>query len=161
MNTTPRPIAVADLDWVHSLNEVHAVELSPLTPARLGELIERAFYAKAVDNQAAFMIAFDQDADYDSPNFLWFCEKLPRFVYVDRIAVSAKSRGKGHAGALYRDLFSQARQCGHDRIVCEVNSDPPNQASDAFHEALGFSIMGEARLEDRDKHVRYLIRELS
>jgi uncharacterized protein len=33
------------------------------------------------------MLAFDQDADYDSPNFLWFRERLARFVYADRVVV--------------------------------------------------------------------------
>ena len=60
----------------------------------------------------------------------------------------------------YDDLFRFASENGHDVIVCEVNSDSPNPASDAFHQALGFSEMGDAHLEDRGKTVRYLRRAL-
>jgi hypothetical protein len=38
-------------------------------------------------------LAFDQHARYDSPNFLWFGARYPRFVYVDRIVVAASARG--------------------------------------------------------------------
>ncbi len=159
--TVPRPIEAADISWVHALNELHAVELSPLSRARLVELVGRAAYAKAVDEEAAFLLAFDQGADYDSPNFLWFRDLFPRFLYVDRIAVSGRHRGRGLARRLYQDLFRSAAALEHSLVVCEVNADPPNPASDAFHEALGFTVVGEARLEDRAKSVRYLKRELS
>ena len=151
----------SDLPWVHALNEIHAVELSPLTEARLGELVAAAAYAKAVDDEAAFLLAFDQDADYDSPNFLWFRERLQRFLYIDRIAVGTGHRGKGLARRLYEDLFGEARAADHEAVVCEVNSDPPNPASDAFHESLGFVVVGTARLEGRGKTVRYLKRDLT
>ena len=157
----PRPISETDFAWVHALNELHAVELSPLTRERLVEMVGRAAYAKAVDDEAAFLLAFDQDADYDSPNFLWFRSQFPRFLYVDRIAVSDRSRGKGLARRLYEDLFSSAEALGQTMVVCEVNADPPNPASDAFHQALGFTVVGQARLEDRDKSVQYLQRVLT
>jgi predicted GNAT superfamily acetyltransferase len=41
-------------------------------------------------------------------------------------------------------------------VCCEVNSDPPNPLSDAFHAALGFREVGRAFLPDRGKSVRYL-----
>lgn len=160
MNTEPRDFEGRDIGWVLALNERHAVELSPLSKPRLEQLVDKAMHARVVDERAAFMIAFDQDADYDSPNFQWFKQRLDHFVYIDRIAVSSTHRGQGLARILYGDMFSRTAQGGHDQVVCEVNSDPPNPASDAFHRALGFSSMGDARLEDRDKSVRYLRRAL-
>ena len=160
MSTTPRQIERHDLDWVLALNRAHETELSPLTPRRLGELVAEAFYAKALDPQAAFLLAFDQNAAYDSPNFLWFRDRLARFVYVDRITVSPAQRGRGLARVLYDGLFRAALAQGHERIVCEVNSDPPNPGSDAFHTALGFHEVGRAELADRGKSVRYLERAL-
>ncbi len=160
MNGNPRDIEDADLDWVLALNRVHEVELSPLTRSALQRLVDKASHARVVDERAAYLIAFDQDADYGSPNFRWFKDRLSRFVYVDRIAVSGLHRGKGLARTLYEDLFRRAARDDHDVIVCEVNSDPPNPASDAFHGALGFSEIGTARLEDRGKSVRYLSRAL-
>lgn len=159
--TEPRPIEESDIPWVHALNQRHALELSSLSPARLAELVERAAYAKAVDQEAAFLLAFDQEADYDSPNFLWFRDQFQRFIYIDRIAVSDRQRGRGLARRLYQDLIGSAESLGHELVVCEVNSEPPNPASDAFHQALGFVAVGSARLDDRDKSVRYLKRDLT
>jgi predicted GNAT superfamily acetyltransferase len=143
-----------------ALNNAHAVELSWLEPERFAELIGRAFLARRIGRDA-FLLAFDQDADYDSPNFLWFRDRLARFVYVDRVVVAPQGRGRGHARRLYDALFEQARRAGHDQVVCEVNIEPPNPASDAFHAALGFREVGGAAIHDGRKTVRYLRRALS
>ena len=47
-----------------------------------------------------------------------------------------------------------------DTVVCEVNREPPNPASDAFHAALGFSEVGLAAIHGGSKTVRYLARAL-
>src|SRR5262249_40805743 len=146
---------------VLALNNQHAVELSWLDADRLAGLVGQAFLARRIGGVEAFLLAFDQDADYDSPNFLWFRARYPRFVYVDRIVVAPAARGRGHARRLYEDLFGEALRGGHDRIVCEVNQDPPNAASDALHAALGFAEIGGARLHGGRKTVRYLERPLA
>ena len=46
-------------------------------------------------------------------------------------------------------------------IACEVNEDPPNPASDAFHAALGFTVAGQARIHGGKKSVRYFTRALA
>lgn len=145
---------------VLALNNEHAEELSWLEAERLSELVARASYARRIGDLEAFLLAFDQDADYDSPNFLWFKKRYPRFVYVDRIAVAAAARGRGHARRLYEDLFASALERRHDIVVCEVNSDPPNPASDAFHAALGFSEVGQASIHGGRKSVRYFAKPL-
>lgn len=157
----PREINNSDFDWIHALNEAHSTELSTLSSERLVELVEGAFYGRAIDDGAAFMLAFDQHADYDSPNFLWFKQRIPCFVYVDRVVVSSSHRRRGLARQLYEDLFRCALASDHVAVVCEVNSHPPNPMSDAFHASLGFELMGEARLDGRAKSVRYLRRDLS
>jgi predicted GNAT superfamily acetyltransferase len=143
-----------------ALNNEHARELSWLEPQRLQHLVEQAFLARRVGNLDAFLLAFDQGAHYDSPNFLWFRARYPRFVYVDRIVVASSARGRGHARRLYDDLFEQAIAAGHDRVVCEVNLQPPNPASDAFHAALGFVEVGTAKVYDGNRTVRYLSKAL-
>lgn len=143
-----------------ALNNAHAKELSWLEPARLQHLVAHAFLARRIGALDAFLLAFDQDAPYDSPNFLWFRERFPRFVYVDRIVVATDARGRGLARVLYRDLFEQVAQAGHERVVCEVNTRPPNPASDAFHAALGFAEVGHASIHGGAKDVRYLVRDL-
>jgi hypothetical protein len=108
----------------------------------------------------AFLLAFDQAASYDSPNYMWFRQRYTRFVYVDRVVVAPLMRGRGYARLLYTDLFEQARRAAHQLVVCEVNSDPPNQASDAFHAAFEFDEVGRATIHQGSKTVRYLTRAL-
>jgi predicted GNAT superfamily acetyltransferase len=159
------PLAVGDLasadgQALLALNNAHAVELSWLEPARLAHLVGEAFVARRVGVADALLLTFDQAADYDSPNFLWFRERYDAFVYVDRVVVADAARGRGLARRLYDDLFAAARAAGHVRIVCEVNSDPPNPASDAFHAALGFVPVGTAEIHGGKKTVTYLERLL-
>jgi uncharacterized protein len=142
------------------LNNAHAQELSWLEPERLQHLVKQAFVARRIGNLDAFMLALDQDAQYDSPNFLWFRARYPRFVYVDRIVVASTARGRGCARRLYHDLFEHAVRAGHERVVCEVNARPPNPESDAFHAALEFVEVGSASIHNDSKTVRYLSRAL-
>ncbi len=139
-----------------ALNNAHATELSWQDEVSFAHLVSEAFHARWSTGHTAFLIAFDERADYGSENFRWFRDRFARFVYVDRVVVSPAHRGKGLARMLYADLFDTVRAAGQTRVVCEVNSDPPNPASDAFHAALGFSEVGRAVLAGKGKVVRYL-----
>jgi uncharacterized protein len=150
------PISADTLPAALALNNAHAVELSFQTETSFARLVSHAFFAHWAAPGEGFLIAFDQDCDYASENFLWFKARFDRFVYVDRVVVAQAARGRGLAKALYAELFVAARAAGHSRIVCEVNSDPPNPASDAFHAALRFVEVGAAELAGKGKSVRYL-----
>lgn len=143
-----------------ALNNAHTRETSFLTTDRWRMLIERAFAATCAGEVGALLIALDQDADYDGLDFQWFRERLPRFVYVDRVVVASNHHRGGLASRMYRDLFHRAEAAGHERVVCEVNFIPPNPASDAFHARMGFTEMGRATRPDGSKTVRYLMRPL-
>jgi uncharacterized protein len=144
-----------------ALNAAHVTETSPLTAAQLHALIGQAFHVGLrVRGRDAFLIALDQDGISASPNFRWFKSRYERFVYIDRVIVSPKRRGRGIARELYQELFAAAAAAGHALVGCEVNLDPPNPASDAFHEALGFGEIGRATLYGGEKVVRYLVKEL-
>jgi len=97
-------------DKMLALNNAHAQALSWLDRNRLSHLVAEAFFAGRVGGVDGLLIAFDQTADYDSPNFLWFRSRFSHFVYVDRVAVAPEVRGRGLAGSLYRKLFSKASQ---------------------------------------------------
>jgi predicted GNAT superfamily acetyltransferase len=153
-----RPLARADYDWVLRLSAENEVETSHLDEAALDALVRESCYARVADRDA-YLICFAPGAAYESPNYRWFCARYPSFVYVDRIVVSSLARGKGVARALYEDLFAYAKQAGAVRVVCEVNSDPPNPGSDAFHARMNFVEVGRARLEN-GKSVRYLSRDI-
>ena len=114
-DSEPRSVDVADMlrdealgKALLALNNAHAQELSWLEAERLEYLISEAFFARRIGRLDAFLLAFDQDARYDSPNFTWFRARYPRFVYVDRIVVAPSARGRGCARRLYDDLFEHA-----------------------------------------------------
>lgn len=154
-------VQAADEAAVLVLNNENAAELSWLEQQELSALITSSFSASRIGDVEAFLLTFDQTAIYDSPNFLWFRERYPSFVYVDRIVVAASARGRGHARRLYEDLFARAAAAGHDIVTCEVNLDPPNPGSDAFHAALGFREVGEAVIHGGKKAVRYYAKQLT
>jgi predicted GNAT superfamily acetyltransferase len=168
MNDALRSVIPADISPAQplsktllALNNADAAQLSWLEPERLAHLVGQAFLARRIGEIDAFLLALDQDADYDSPNFQWVRSRYPRFVYVDRVVVAASARGRGYARRLYHDLFEHAVRAGHERVVCEVNISPPNPQSDAFHAALGFAEVGTASVYNGSRTVRYLSRALS
>ena len=152
-----RSLGNGGLEALLALNNAHATELSHLALARFRALLDAAWLALAAEDCSALLLAFDQGAVYDSPNSLWFRERWPRFAYVDRVVVAPESRGRGIARALYAAVLARAAAGGLERVCCEVNLDPPNPASDAFHATLGFAEVGRTTLPS-GKAVRYLKR---
>lgn len=142
-------------DALLALNNDHAVELSWADPQRFRDLVAASFLVQRVGIADALLIAFDETGTYDSPNFLWFRARYPKFVYVDRVVTAPAARGRGLARKLYEGLIAVALAAGHERLVCEVNSDPPNPASAAFHKSFGFESVGWAQLAN-GKTVTYL-----
>jgi uncharacterized protein len=140
------------------LNNANARETSPLDPERLARMIVAARVATVVEPAIAFLLAFDQGADYDGVDFIWFRERFDSFLYVDRVIVAEAHRRSGLGRLLYEDLFRRAERLGYRRVTCEVNVQPPNPVSDAFHARLGFTEVGRASRSDRS--VRYLLRSL-
>jgi uncharacterized protein len=149
-----------DLAVFLALNRECEDQLWPITENEMRRLLRIAYRAWATQDRQAMIIAFDEKAPYDSPNFRWFLERYPRFVYVDRVAVAHAARGRGLARRFYQDLFSAARTDGHTVVCAEVYCAPPNPESEAFHAAMGFIEVGRAHLADRGKSVRYLTRPI-
>jgi len=143
-----------------ALNNEFAQELSYLCPEKAAHLVREAAMACRVGEADALLLAFDQDAAYENPNFEWFRSRFARFIYIDRVVVAPAMRGRGLARALYAALFSRAAFLQHSQVVCEVNLDPPNPASDAFHASLGFEQVGLAVLPRAGKTVRYFSRKI-
>jgi uncharacterized protein len=143
-----------------ALNRESVEMLSPLTEAEMRGVLAQAYCAWLTPQREAMLVAFDETARYASPNFAWFAQRYPRFVYVDRVAVSHVARGRGIARALYERLIAHARADGHTVLCAEIYFEPPNPASDAFHASMGFEEIGRAYLADRDKSVRYLVKSI-
>lgn len=147
-----------DLEALLALNNEYAKELAYTDQTHFNWLVEHAFFAASIDRTESFLIAFDQDSDYTSPNFLWFKQRFPKFIYVDRLATAARARGQGHAITLYDALFSAARAAGQKLIVCEINELPPNPVSVALHARFGFIKVGEAEVQALSKTVGYYVK---
>jgi len=146
----------ADHPAILDLNQRYVELLSPLDAARLARLDAQAAYHRVIADEAriaAFLLAFRDGADYDSPNYLWFAARYPRFLYVDRIVVDGGAQGRGLGAALYRDLFAFAAADGVDTIACEYYSKPPNAASARFHAGFGFREVGTQWLPGVRKQV--------
>jgi len=140
------------------LNNDNARETSHLTTERFIDMIDSARVATVIEPALAFMLAFDQDDKYDGSHFLWFRRRFDRFLYVDRVIVSATHRRHGLGQLLYDDLIRRAGRLACPLIACEVNFRPPNPSSDAFHARFGFVEIGRATMDNGQKGVRYLIR---
>jgi uncharacterized protein len=146
---------------VLALNHANERETSPMDREALQAYIDAAFHIGLRDaGRAAFMIALDQSSLHDGINFSWFRARHPRFVYVDRIVVAESARGQGYARHLYDELIAKALEANHTLLCCEVNVDPPNAASLAFHTAMGFTEVGRAALAGKGKTVAYLVKAL-
>ena len=145
-----------DVDALLALSNAHEREIGRFTKAAFEELIAMSFHARMTEARDAFLLALADRAPATAPNYRWFAERFDRFVYVDRVLVAETARKRGLGRFLYRDLIGASLRAGHTRICCEINVDPPNPVSDAFHAALGFLEMGRAFLPDRGKTVRYL-----
>ena len=147
----------ADNPAILALNLESEALMSPMDAARLSKLDAQAAYHRvAVDDDGrvvAFLLAFREGADYDSPNYLWFAERYPRFLYIDRIAVAQSHQGRGIGALLYRDLFGFARALNVGTVACEFYSKPLNAASQAFHARFGFREVGTQWLPEARKQV--------
>ncbi|MBN2083853.1 MAG: GNAT family N-acetyltransferase [Anaerolineales bacterium] len=151
-----RDIAETDFPAVLELNLESVHFLTPLSRARLEGLHRQSAYHKVVEEDGrivAFILAFREDAEYDSPNFLWFRERYPSFLYIDRLVVRDGCRGNGYGKRLYRDLTEYCRAENLTRITCEVDLDPPNPVSLGFHRKHGFREVGSHSPYDGKKKV--------
>jgi predicted GNAT superfamily acetyltransferase len=89
-----------------------------------------------------FVLALAPGADYDSENYRWFEARSASFLYVDRIVIGAGWQGRGLGPVLYDVVLQVARTDARAEVFCEVNLEPPNPGSLAFHRRLGFEEVG-------------------
>jgi predicted GNAT superfamily acetyltransferase len=147
---------------VHHLNEQALPHVNSVPPGYFLKQVENDSYFRAVwqgTTVAAFLLAMDERADYDSPNFLWFRDRYPQFVYIDRVVVCSDHRRCGLGASLYGDVTRWTRQRA-PVLACEVNLQPSNDASLRFHERQGFAAVGVQDTEGGYKTVSLMIKEL-
>ena len=135
-----------DYDFILKVNEVNVEVLSPMPMERmlwLKEMSDMFVVAEVNGELAAFLIAIREGQPYDSENYVWFSEKYPQFLYIDRIVIDEPFRAAGLGRALYQAVKDRAIETGVKDVTCEVDTIPYNETSLKFHEAMGFREVGE------------------
>lgn len=138
-------------DWpaIVALNNTEVPKVGPLTIADGGWFLGAADIvvldapADAAVGLGALLVLLSDGSDYASPNYAWFSARYPRFAYVDRIVVRADRVGTGIGRALYDHAVAWARAADRPVLTAEVNLDPPNEGSLAFHRRYGFVEVGQ------------------
>lgn len=102
-------------------------------------LADRTWVVGDAGRLGGLLVAFAPGAAYESSNYAWLSERYGNFGYVDRIIVADTHRRLGLAGRLYDTFVTHARASGKDRLLCEVNIEPANPISIAFHRANGWN----------------------
>ena len=151
-----RDAEIKDFPAVLALNEESERFLSPMVATRLSQLHERAAYHRVVEVDAtitAFLLAFREGTDYDSPNYRWFSERYESFLYIDRVVVSVLQQGRRFGAALYDDLFKFAKRFAITTVTCEFDIHPINEASKRFHSKFGFREVGTQWVANGKKQV--------
>lgn len=140
-----RPLTDTDHAAVLALNQAHVELLSPLDGDRLRQLLGWADQACAITlpedptGFAGFVLTFAAGSGYDGDHFGWFERRYPDCYYLDRVVLAPHARRRGLATQVYDELEARA---GRPELCLEVNVDPPNEPSLAFHRGRGYVEVG-------------------
>lgn len=136
-----------DRAFVLECNRINVEVLSPMDEAKLDYFREKSELFQVVyagDEPAAFLIALREGLpDYTSENYIWFSKHYEKFLYVDRIVIDEKFRGRGIGRMLYEGVFGHARRTGVPVVTAEIDIRPYNEPSLKFHEEMGFREVGQ------------------
>lgn len=145
-----RPIAPDDHAEVLALNERNVALTAPMDEARLVELAgvaDRACVIEHDDQFAGFVLTFRAGTAYDSPNYRWFTHRYgDDFYYLDRVVVHENFRRLGLGSVVYDELEAHAQDLA-PVFALEVNLEPPNEPSLAFHRNRGYTRVGEQAVD--------------
>ena len=154
-----RAMNTSDLKVVWAINQENVPAVGEETLEDLAKVHEQcaiALVAEVSGTIAGFCMVLLPDADYGSPNFKFFCDRLDDFIYLDRVAVTSEFQGKGIGAALYSEVEKLSDAMW---FALEVNTRPRNEGSLRFHAREGFVQMEE--LETRPgKMVSLMVKKL-
>ena len=128
----------ADLGETWRINQANVPAVGDETMTSFREIFEVSSVSLVVEVSsviAGFCMVLPPGTTYDSPNYLYFCERYQSFAYLDRVAFESGFQGKGLGAALYRHVETQLDV---DLLALEVNVKPLNEGSLRFHAREGF-----------------------
>jgi predicted GNAT superfamily acetyltransferase len=133
-----RDLAPNDLDVAWRINQANTPAVGDELREAMDEILSMCAIALAVEvheQVVGFCMVLPPGTRYDSPNYLYFCERFTDFVYLDRVAFAAEHQGRGYGAAMYREV---ERRATAPVFALEVNVKPPNEGSLRFHLREGF-----------------------
>ena len=144
---------------VLTLNERHRHLTAPMDADQLSHLdtVGTVEVFRHAGQFGGFVVTVASGSAYGGENFGWFGVRYDAFCYLDRIVVHEDARRLGLAGRVYDEVEARTARSA-PLLALEVNSDPPNEASLAFHAGRDFEQVGE---RDFDGHtVAMLVKRL-
>lgn len=162
MSLTVRDVQAHELDAILALNNAAGSTILPLDGQGITRLAGYASYlrvAEADGQIAGFLLALRDGAPYDSPNYRWFSERYPEFVYIDRIVIARPFRRLGLGRVFYADVTSFA-EVRVPVLTCEVFLEPRDDVSVLFHGTYGFQEVGQQTMAGVGRRVALLAKDL-
>ncbi|MEO7013149.1 MAG: GNAT family N-acetyltransferase [Dokdonella sp.] len=162
MTLVIRDVREHELDAVLALNNAVGPRILALDASRMRWFFSHASYFRVAEIDgviAGFLIALRETATYASPNFLWFRERYPEFVYIDRIVIAEPSRGLGLGRVFYCDVTSYA-ELRVPLLACEVFLEPRDDVAVLFHGTYGFNEVGQQLMPGVGRTVSLLAKSL-
>ncbi len=162
MSIIIRDVREHELDLVLALNNAAGPGILPMDAGKLRFFWENADYFRVAEKDgllAGFLVGLSHDAPHDSPNFLWFRERYPEFLYIDRIVIASTRRGAGVGRVFYGDVqsFSEVRV---PRLAAEVFLDRSSHPALLFHGSFGFREIGQHVMPGHGVRAAMLVKEL-
>jgi predicted GNAT superfamily acetyltransferase len=146
-----------DLQALLFLNNASVPAVNKLNIEELKSIIamaEKCWIEEIDDEVAAALIVLGPGKAYTSDNYTWLETQFTNYCYVDRIMVNVDYKRRGLGNKLYKEFEKYATHIGTSTLLCEVNIEPPNPQSIAFHMQFGWEPFFE-REHGPGKKVQY------
>jgi uncharacterized protein len=144
---TIRPLADADRAALLRLNADNWPAVHPLDKDTLAWLLGfGGHHLVAVDRTGAvlgYLLSIASQSNYDDDEIRELRRLIKEpFLYICQVVIAWDHRGLGVGRAFYEEVADAARRQGMRLLCCDVNTNPPNPGSFAFHRRLGFGEIG-------------------
>jgi uncharacterized protein len=157
-----RDVREHELDAVLALNNTAGRSILVLDAVQLRYFYDHADYFRVAEidgHLAGFLIALRDGGQYSSPNYRWFSDHYPSFVYIDRIVIANAYRRHGLGRIFYCDVNSFA-EVRVPLLTCEVFLEPVDDVVVLFHGTYGFQEVGQQRMGEHGPQVSLLAKDL-
>lgn len=159
-----RPLVEGDRGAVLHLNAANYPAVAPLDSAALEGLLKfEGDHFVAVDGAGVvvgYLLSFPRESGYDDTEMCALRRLLPEpFIYICQIAIAPEYRRQGLGGAFYQRVEAVGHRRDARILCCDVNTNPPNAASLAFHRRLGFAEIAAGLAGDGRTEIAFLARK--